>query len=178
MREIHPDRMKRKAKYASIRFSYHPGHSDSQRLFWDVRAMQVSGYSVGIWAVDTPGTNLEHLKEMAETLEIDFRIKEFLDSTHGNYKYPKGVDGNRKKCLCKPSELLIAPDGRLFRCHYDLYHGINSYGHILDRDVGLPSDFLRCDNYGRCSPCDVKEKFSRHQVMGHCSVEIKELDNT
>ena len=172
---IHPDRLKRSAKYASIRFSFHPGQTSTKELIFKVHALQKAGYSVGIWAVDTGDPKIREAREFAEDNGIDFRLKDFLDETHGTYKYPGGLDGKRKKALCKPSELLIAPDGRLFRCHYDLYHGVNSYAHILDRDVGLPTDFSACDNFGCCSPCDLKIKFSRHQVHGHCSVTIKEV---
>lgn len=177
MSEIPADRLKRKAKYASIRFSYHPGYTDAQKLFWDVKTMQDHGYSVGVWAVDTGDEVIKILQDAAKDFEIDFRLKEYLDATHGTYKYPKALDGKRKKCRCKPSELLIAPDGRMFRCHHDLYHGVNSYGHILDPDVGIPQDFLRCDNYGLCNPCDVKgPKFDRFQRKIHCSVTIKECN--
>jgi hypothetical protein len=135
--------------------------------------MQMMGYSVGMWAVDTGDKKIKKLWELAKFFGIDFRLKDFLDSTHGTYKYPYGLDGKKKNCLCKPSELLIAPDGRLFRCHSDLYHGINSYGHILETDE-LPTDFKPCDRYGLCSPCDLKLKFNRYQETGHCSVTIVE----
>ena len=176
VKNIPPERMKRRSKYASIRFSYHPGYSDGQSLIWDVHTLDDAGYHVGIWGVDTGDEVVKDMQKEAKKLGIDFRLKEFLDSTHGNYKYPKGVDGKRKKCLCKPSELLIAPDGRLFRCHYDLYHGVNSYAHILDEQITLPTDFLHCDNYGLCNPCDIKLKFDRHQRTGWCSVSIKDVD--
>ena len=173
MSEIGPDRLKRKAKYASIRFSYHPGYTDVQKLFWDVRTMDSKGYSVGIWAVDTKESIIDDLQGIAKEWGIDFRLKEYLDKHHGSYKYPDALNGKRKKARCKPSEMLIAPDGRLFRCHHDLYHGVNSYGHLLDEEVSLPERFLRCDNYGLCNPCDIKIKFNRFQQDGHCSVTIK-----
>ena len=175
MKHIPPGRMKRKAKYASIRFSFHPGYTDGATLIWDVYKMKKKGYSVGIWAVDTGEPEISTIKKAAENLGIDFRLKEYLDDKHGTYKYPEGLDGKRKKCLCCPSEMLVAPDGRLFRCHYDLYHGVNSYAHILDEEVVLPTDFLPCDNMGLCSPCDLKQKFNRHQKLGHCAVTIKEI---
>lgn len=175
MNQIPPERMKRRAKYASIRFSFHPGYTDPQRLMWDVYRMGNRGYSVGIWAVDTGDPIIRRMQQVAKDLGIDLRLKEFLDQDHGNYKYPKAVNGKRKKARCKPSELLIAPDGRLFRCHYDLYHGVNSYGHILDEEVSLPTDFLPCDNMGLCNPCDIKCKFNRFQELGHCAVTIKEI---
>jgi len=172
MCKINPRRFKRQAKYASIRFSYHPNYTKILSLFKKVLRMKNKGYSVGIWAVNKdPRVNIYRLA--AKTLGIDFRLKEFLDKKHGTYKYPEALDGVAKECLCKPSELLIAPDGRLFRCHHDLYHGVNSYGHILDKKVKLPEDYLPCENYGNCNPCDIKLKFDRFQRKGHCAVTIK-----
>ena len=172
--KISPKRFKRPAKYASIRFSFHPGYTSALSLLIDVRNLQKFGYSVGVWAVDNGDYSVARAMLMAKGLGIDFRTKELLDEAHGAYKYPAGVDGIRKKCICRPSEMLIAPDGRLFRCHYDLYHGINSYGHLLDKRVDLPKTYLPCDNYGMCNPCDIKMKFNRFQEEGHCSVKIKE----
>jgi len=173
LRIVEVDRFKRNAKYSSIRFSYHPNYTNIIKLVRKVYRLKREGYSVGIWGVgNTLGNKI--VKGLCSFFGIDFRLKEFLDKTHGTYKYPKAVDGIPKKCLCKPSELLIAPDGRLFKCHYDLYHGVNSYGHLLDDKVKLPKDFLPCDNYGLCNPCDIKSKFDRFQRTGHCSVTIKE----
>lgn len=173
MANIPPERFKRDSKYASIRLSYHTNYTKLNRLFSKVIELQDAGYSVGVWGIDRGRMKNWLIKLYAKLLGIDFRIKEYLDSTHGHYKYPEGLDGKRKQCLCKPSEMLIAPDGRLFKCHHDLYHAVNSYGHILDNDVKLPVDFIPCDNYGLCNPCDLKLKYDRFQKKGHCSVEIK-----
>lgn len=175
MNNIEPERMMRKAEYASIRFSYHPDNTNLDSLMWVVSRLQRGAYSVGIWAVDTGNIDIGPLQHACTENHIDLRLKEYLDRTHGSYRYPQAMDGRRKKCKCKPSEMLIAPDGRLFRCHRDLYQAENSYGHLLDEKVKLPTDFLPCDNHGLCNPCDVKTKYSRHQVHGHCAVEIKEI---
>jgi len=163
---------KRNTKYSSIRFSYHSKQSKLFELFYKVVELQRFGYEVGVWAV---GRTLKNylLKIVAFFFDIDFRIKPLLEGKSKVYKYPEGLDGVAKKCLCKPSELLIAPDGRLFRCHHDLYHGVNSYGHILDKDIVLPNKFLPCDNFGKCNPCDLKLKYNRFQETGHCAMEIK-----
>jgi len=174
MKEISPYRMKREAKYASIRFSFHPGYTNEDKLVCVTHVLQKAGYSVGVWAVDNGDPSISDLKQLFKMLGIDFRIKEYLDAKNGTYRYPAAINGIQKKCMCKPSELLIAPDGRLFRCHYDLYHGFNSYGHILDEEVELPTDFLPCDNYGFCNPCDIKMKYNRFQQTGHCAVTIEE----
>jgi hypothetical protein len=86
------------------------------------------------------------------------------------------MTGEIDKCLCKPSELLIAPDGKIYRCHRDLYAGVGAYAHILDDEVKFPEGFLPCEK-PRCSPCDVKIKTDRHQTYGWTSVEIKEIQN-
>jgi hypothetical protein len=168
-------RFKRNAPYASIRFSYHPSYTDIVKLLRKCFRLSKKNYSVGVWGVGDTAHN-KRIQFVCKLFGIDFRIKEYLDKTHGTYKYPKALDGKKKKCLCKPSEMLIAPDGRLFRCHYDLYHGVGSYGHILDDKVVVPDKFLPCDSYGFCNPCDVKLKFSRFQKYGHCAVTIKEID--
>jgi hypothetical protein len=169
---ISSTRFKREAPYASIRFSYHPGQTDLPRLLRNVKVMQKKGYSVGIWAVGDTWKN-RAIKSLAQLLGIDFRIKDLLDDNPKHYKYPEAVNGYPKQCKCKPSELLIAPDGRLFRCHFELYHGLNSYGHILDNNIKLPTEFAPCESMGMCSPCDVKRKFNRFQESDWCSVEIK-----
>jgi len=175
MRCVQPNRFKRNAKYASIRFSYHPSYTNILKLLKKVCRLQKDGYSVGIWGVGDTAHN-KKTQFFCRLFGIDFRLKEYLDDKHGTYKYAGGLDGKRKKCLCKPSELLIAPDGRLFRCHYDLYHGVNSYGHLLDNKIKLPDTYLPCDNYGLCNPCDIKTKFNRFQIGGHCAVTIKETN--
>ena len=169
---ISPTRFMRAAPYASIRFSYHPGQMKLLELFKKVIALQEYGYFVGVWAVgDTVKNKLR--QALGRFLGIDFRLKELLDKDHGTYKYPFAVNGYPKKCLCKPSEMLIAPDGRLFRCHFELYHGLNSYGHILDNNIKLPTEFAACNKCGLCNLCDIKLKTNRFQQSGWCSVEIK-----
>lgn len=181
MSRIKPDKFKRGAKYASIRISYHPGITKLEKLLRSVKTLKDNGYEVGIWAVNHP----EHIEEVRYAQRIatgkwliDFRIKEYLGEwgsrIYGTYKYTKAVDGKPKRCRCKPSELLIAPNGNLYRCHRDLYSNENSYGNILDKTVQLLDKFMPCKNMGLCSYCDIKQKFDRFQIAGHCSVEIKE----
>jgi hypothetical protein len=171
MNHINPNRFKRESPYASIRFSYHPGQMKLLGLFKKVITLQENNYSVGIWGVGNTIKN-KLPQALGKFLGIDFRLKELLDKDHGTYKYPLAVNGYPKQCMCKPSELLIAPDGRLFRCHFELYHGLNSYGHILDNNIKLPTEFAPCESCGCCNFCDIKLKYDRFQKEGHCSVEI------
>jgi len=170
---IHPDSFKREnSPYASIRFSYHKS-IDARSLAQKVFELQKLNYSVGIWGLSCNDNS--EMRSICYGFGIDYREKEYLDETHGEYKYPDAIlKKERKHVKCKPSEMLIAPDGSIYRCHSDLYSGRNQQGHILDKNVELATDFISCDNYGYCNPCDVKLKTNRFQEMGHTSVEIKE----
>lgn len=181
-KDIDPARLRRKAPYASIRVSWHRGQHDFEALLYRVLAAQKKGYHVGIWTVDHPDYHKEVLgaKHVAEALGIDFRIKEFLGPhngvIHGTFRYPESVDSTDLRfCECKTSELLIAPDGFIYRCHSDLYAGRIPVGHILQERNPLVGKWLPCAVYGKCSSCDTKVKFNRYQEAGHSSVEIRNI---
>ncbi|KPK74703.1 MAG: hypothetical protein AMJ79_13360, partial [Phycisphaerae bacterium SM23_30] len=53
------------------------------------------------------------------------------------------------------------------------YEQFEPVGHILDPDYQMIGEFLPCDCYGHCNPCDVKIKTNRLQQFGHTSVTIK-----
>jgi hypothetical protein len=172
MERIPPSRLKREAKYASIRISYHPKTMELDDTIKRVIALQNNGYSVGVWIVDYPKDPL--IKYYVRTFQkagIDCRLKEYLDGgDYGTYKY-RDRQGN-KNVLCKPSEMLVAPNGDIHRCHGDLYSNRKPYGNILNTDIKLIEDFIPCKKVA-CSSCDHKIKFSRFQEYGHCAVEIK-----
>lgn len=165
-----PAMFKRKAPYASIRFSYHET-TPLQKLIATVFHLQEEGYSVGVWGLNHPSMRTKNFMARAQCrlLGIDFRLKEYLDETHGTYKYPDAITGLKNKLvMCKPSEKLYSPDGKLFPCHGLLYADNVKQYHPVG-DIGL------CSQYGRCNPCDVKLKTNRLQQKGHCSVEIMEV---
>ena len=182
-KRISPEVFKRPSKYANIRFSYHVGAIKIQYLAKCVKFLQDEGYSVGIWALDHPSTrdHVSDAKRYCEDIGIDFRVKEFLgwynEVLYGTYKYPNAIQKPHKvvptEVYCKPSELLINPEGFIFRCTRDLYANENSIGHIRDKRFKPPIKFAKCKNFGNCNPCDIKLKFNRFQELGHCSVEIK-----
>jgi hypothetical protein len=162
----------RKAPYASIRFSYHKGLND-QHLRDKLEILKSNDYNIGVWGLNHVDNS--EMKEFCKTAGIDYREKEFLDADHGTYKYPDAVSGNLRSVMCKPNEFLIAPDGKIYRCHADLYAGRNPTGHILDEEVKFEG-WKFCDKFGTCSSCDAKLKTDRFQRPGYCSVEIRECD--
>lgn len=176
---ISPSRLKRDAKYASIRVSYHPTTMNWAKTLEKVLWLQQKRYSVSLNSVFHPEVENHLLECQAEALAkgIDYRFKDFLgvynNKKFGNYKYPDACfSDNLKTVSCKTSELLIAPDGQVYRCHHDLYNSFKPIGSLLTENISIESSFSPCQMFGKCNPCDVKIKNNRFQEGGHTSVEI------
>lgn len=182
MRDIPPERLQRDVPYGSIRVSYHPEISNLDILLDKITKMQNNGYSIGLFTVAHPDTDIELVRKKAEKRCVDFRTKEFLgvykNKLYGNYKYPEAVNGkDLKKVQCRTTEIVVAPDGSIHKCHRDLYHGEYPLANILDKDLSISFPYRNCNRYGQCSPCDIKIKNNRFQEFGHTSVEIKNIEN-
>jgi hypothetical protein len=180
VRNVDPNRIKRKSPYASIRVSYHPEQMDLEGVIKKTLKMLEANFSVGIWGLTHPKYEKIILgaQSRCQKLSIDFRTKDFLGEyngkLYGTYKYIGACDMKfRKKVQCKTTELLIDSEGNIFRCHSDLYAGLNPIGHILDPNFQIEDKFRDCSNFGHCNPCDIKVKTNRFQQYGHTSVEIK-----
>ena len=185
MEKVSPDRLQRNVPYASIRGSYHPEFSDKDELFEKTLMLQEEDYSIGLFAVDHPDGNIRKVQAEAKALGIDFRLKEFLGwhkgALWGEYRHPLDFKAKESKIVqCKTTELLIAPDGFIHKCHADLYAGRCSVGHILEEDYNIEFMFRECDHRHikgqlcNCNPCDLKIKNDRFQRYGSCAVEIRE----
>jgi len=127
--------------------------------------------------------NEAHIKEVQERClgeGIDFRIKEYLgfdgDKWHGTYKYPEAISQKvAKYCECKTTELIVGPNGGVYRCHSDLYEDRTPVAYITDGDFQIEDVYRPCFVYGHCNPCDIKVKTNRFQEFGHTSVDIKNI---
>lgn len=184
--KVNPEVFKREAKYASIRFSFHPSMHDAHALASKVWWLQNEGYNVGIWGLAHPMLKNQNrlMKKICANLNLDFRMKEFLGQYKGNwygtmrYKGACKLDMEEQEfegeVMCRTTELLINPAGYIFKCHSDLYANRYPIGHILDEELKDVGEWRGCPNYGECNPCDIKVKTNRFQEYGHTSVEIKE----
>lgn len=176
-------RFTREAPYAPIRVSYHPGQNDIDDLITKTVKMREAGFRVGLYGILHPDDKIKKyiLKAREKCLKqgLDFRTKEFLGEWkgrfYGTYRYDGAINGDEmKRCECKTTELIVGPDGNIYRCHSDLYCGRPPVAHVLDEDFtekGM-DNFRTCGSYGDCNPCDVKVKTNRFQNFGHTSVEI------
>lgn len=178
--KVEPRRLTRDALYASIRVSYHPETMDLDDLIKRTKRLLEAGFSVGIWSVMHPkyGKIINEAQSRCRDLGIDFRLKEFLgeheEKLHGTYRYEGACDKKfKKKVLCRTTEFLMDSEGKVYRCHADLYSGVDSIGSIFDSGFQVDNKFRECDHFGHCNPCDVKVKTNRFQQFGHTSVEVK-----
>lgn len=181
--EVNPARLKRDAKYASIRVSYHPEQMNPHELVKKAKKLQDVGFSIGIWSVLYPGPEqlsaINQMQFICKDAGIDFRLKEYTGEykgeLYGDYSKWKNsiLQDKTSPCLCKTSELIIGPNGNVYRCHRDLYAEENPVGNILDEQFDINPDFKPCNKYGQCHPCDVKVKTNYKQQLGHTSVEIQ-----
>jgi MoaA/NifB/PqqE/SkfB family radical SAM enzyme len=177
-------RFARKAPYAAIRVSYHPGQNNIDDLILKTFKLQEAGFRIGIYGIEHPSIEREVIKAQDRCLKlgIDFRTKEFLGEwegkLYGTFKYEGSVRGDElKQSECRTTEIIIDPAGYVYKCHSDLYNGRDPFAHILDEDFNEKSiDIFRaCQFYGECNPCDVKVKTNRFQIFGHTSVEIRNI---
>ncbi len=170
---------KRHLSYKSIRASFHPERMDLEETLGKAVKLQNKGFNIGLFALNLP-ENIEQnmiITEKAREERIYFFIKDFLGKRDGrlfgHFKYPDALSGRKKDVLCRIKELLIAPDGNVYRCHRDLYTAENSVTNLLLNNFQIEDIFRPCKAYGSCNPCDVKLKTNRFLEMGSCSVEIK-----
>ncbi len=180
-------RFTRRAPYASIRVSYHPGQNDIEEIIKKTSKLQDAGFRVGIYGILHPENGRKnHILEVQDRclkVGLDFRTKEFLGEwnggLYGTYKYSDSVMGKRRRsCECRTTELIVDPGGYVYKCHADLTKGRDPIASILDEDFNEEKidEFRSCGNYGDCNPCDVKVKTNRLQIFGHTSVEIRKID--
>ncbi len=178
---INPKKMNkgRKSHYKPIRVSYHSQHMDAGKTLDKIVKLQDAGFNIGLFALNLPELTESNMamSELSREKNIYFFIKDFLGKRDGRlfgfYKYPEALDGIKKVAYCRSKELLIAPDGDIFKCHRDLYHAYSPIANILDKKLKTEQKYRFCSNYGTCNPCDVKEKTNRFLQQGFCSVEIK-----
>jgi len=145
----------------------------------DIQTQKSFGFNVGIFSINFPQNTEYNLKlaEECRNAKIYFFIKDYLGyyNRHlfGHFKYPDSIKGKQDtKVSCKTSELIIGPEGNIYKCHRDLYLNEDPIGSIFDNNFKISSDYRDCNNYGECNPCDVKLKTNRFLEMGSCSVDI------
>lgn len=169
---INLDWNKRDAPYPTIRVSYHKGQHDFYTLVDRVAELSKI-VSIGIYYLEPL---YDEQLRYAEKAKIILKPKDYL-SPHGTesfIRYPEAIDFKIHDVVsCRNTVVPIDPDGFIYRCHSDLYHGRieKVFGHISTLEC-IPQSFLECHDFGTCSKCDVKIKNNHNQEYGYTSAEI------
>lgn len=180
IRSTSPTRFKRNLPYAAIRVTYHPETMNLEETVRKAREIKDAGFDIALSLIDHPSRRekTEALRQRVLAEDIEFFIKPFLgylDGTlHGQYRYAGACSNKfRKTVQCKTSNLLIDPQGDVYRCHADLFdqNEDGKIGNISD-DIELSPRFTACTNFGFCNPCDVQIKFDRYGNWGYTVVTI------
>lgn len=178
--QIPPTRFRSDSPYASIRASYHPTTMNWKITLEKALWLKKKGYSISLNSVLHPDAKTEILRAQQEAISagVEFKTKEYLgmyqNQLMGSYAYKEACFQEKtQEVLCKTSELLLAPDGQVYRCHHDLYNSHGAVGSVLDAQFNIQNEFKFCNKFGKCNPCDVKIKNNRFQQWGHTSVEIR-----
>lgn len=185
IKRIHPNKFYSdisKSAYKSLRVSYHPSTMDPQKLIKKATCLQEAGFNIGVFGINHPLNMIANIEmaEIARKSQIYFFIKDFLGEyknvLFGFYKYAEGLNKVQKTCLCRTKELLISFDGKIYKCHRDLYASEYAIG-TVQNSYQPEYTFRECNVFGNCNPCDIKLKANRFLQMGSCSVEIKQKNN-
>ena len=69
--------------------------------------------------------------------------------------YDQGFSCEEKsEVLCMTRRFMVAPDGGIYRCHYQLYSKHGVLGNIRDEEFPEFKDYTLCNDFGYCNPCD------------------------
>jgi radical SAM protein with 4Fe4S-binding SPASM domain len=165
--------------YTPIRISFHPEEMDIEETITKTKILIDNGFQVGIFVVDHP-SNAKIIREMHYRClqeRIYFWIKDFLgvydNKLFGIYKNTDAIGKNEgKKVQCRTRELLISPNGNIYKCHSDLYENVNPIDNIENNKIQLKYCFRECNRYGLCNPCDLKIKTNRFFAGNFTAVDI------
>ena len=159
------DRFQNDKGYAPIRVSFHPGFSEKINVIERVRKLMDAGFRVGLYVVETD-ENKFVIERLRKIDWIDLQVKPYLEH--------EIKTESEKVCKCSISELLVGPDGNVYKCHRDLYKGENRLGELLKMPFIFHS-YRYCYNANECHPCDTKEKRDRFGNPGYTSVRKESI---
>lgn len=176
--------------FNSIRISYHAREWDEDnrnayenRILLAVEKLRNAGFLAGFTCPDHPRfqAQIGAFETRAKNNGIPFQRKTMLGEIdgklYGTFKWPVGVCGLMQSCRCMNNEVLIAPDGFVYRCHSDLYNHECAIGHALMQNYAPVFKYRPCDKLGACSPCDCKSKTNRYGEPDSCAIKITAFDS-
>jgi len=160
-----------------INTSFHPKLISVDEFADKIHLLRGQGFFIDqIAMVDTPSTNFGGYHQKFLKRGIHITPQTFLGECEGEWypnpdstaakdygetgindraKYEAGFQCKQKQqALCYSTRFLMAPDGGIYRCHYQLYSGRDKQGGIRERTFPIDQDYRLCNDFGFCNPCD------------------------
>lgn len=160
-----------------INTSFHPKLISVDEFANKIHYLREQGFHVDqIAMVDTPSTNFGGYHQKFLKRGIHITPQTFLGESEGEWypnpestaakdhgetgindraKYEAGFQCKQKEqVLCYSTRFLMAPDGGIYRCHYQLYSRRDTQGDVRERTFPIDQDYRLCNDFGHCNPCD------------------------
>ncbi len=180
--KIKPYRLMRRSPVHvdTLRATYHPTEIDVISFLNKASELRLKGYPLACFGILFPETAKEVIYAQARARDngLKFYTKEYL-GIYESQLYGEYYD--RPACTrtlaahhvnCRTSEILIGPDGNIYRCHRDLYRHEGEIGNILEPDLKIDARWRDCENHGDCNFCDMKIKTNYMLEKGFRSTEL------
>ena len=165
--KVSPDRFDNSQPFAPIRASFHNEFMDIEETLRKVDFLMEAGFRIGLYCVDHV-SNKYVIEELSKIKWLDFQVKPLLDNS-----MKESFEFSLAKC--RTGQLLLNPEGKIFKCHRDLYKMENEIG-FLDSIPEIDFKYEMCNNAKECHPCDTKIKRDRFGREGYCAVDIKNFN--
>jgi SAM-dependent methyltransferase len=160
-----------------VNTSFHPDIIDVDNFAHRIHLLREQGFNVDqIAMVDHPGVDFRRYHTEFVKRGITITPQTFLGKYNGElfpndesslakdygetginnqelYKFGFSCQ-EKKETICHTGRFLVAPDGGVYRCHYQLYSRRDKQGDVKDFQMPIDQDFRMCNDFGFCNPCD------------------------
>jgi SAM-dependent methyltransferase len=160
-----------------VNTSYHPHLMSADEFCNRIHLLRSQGFFVEqVAVVDTPTTDYRKIHTELLSRGVASSPQTFMGMLNGEM-FPQpdssiaedhGETGIRdwplfdqgfsckgkQQVVCSSGRFLVAPDGGIYRCHYQLYSKTDPQGDVRTGEFPIEQDYRLCDDYGFCNPCD------------------------
>ena len=155
--------------FAPIRVSFHSEYADVNLILHKIKILMDAQFRIGLYCVESE-ENKNFVEEFKRYSWLDFQTKPLLDNSVKQNDEVTNVK-------CKTKELLLAPNGKIYRCHRDLYKKEYEIS-TLDKTEKIKDIYRLCTYANECHPCDIKVKRDRFGKYPYCAVSRCNLMET
>lgn len=171
--KVSVDKFNNNKTFAPIRASFHSKSMVLVETLEKINFLINNGYRVGLYCIDC-NDNSKAIEKLKKISWLDLQIKPLLDNRIRSSEAPE--HRYKGSFECRSRELLISPEGKVFRCHRDFYMNGNSVGKISKVEDNW-CEYKICNYSNQCHPCDLKLKRDRFGHSGYRAITIRSNDN-